>query len=494
MKKISKLIQKSNLTAKERIMAMIKNDIHKEKNGESALSDADIQAISGGWSPRDNSEVKEYNKYWNTWDTFVKLGMDMQTIYHLSLLNLAETEKSLVLYYFNDDKSKMGELFMQQSNQETQAKMRQYILDNTGIEYKNLIHRYTFHSLPKSLKEDMISLHPEVEYDASYFEEEEKLASILKGKKELDEQEIEELTQIIIDSIRWNRRDALESKGLSFINTIFYSYFAGYRMSHFAERLADVHEIEYEDDDELHKKIAKIKNLKEELYYVIHDVIAEGLFFDEYIPLCNSEEYSTHSGKTKLKHKTIMSRWLKAKQKITDEIQVYMDNGDLVCEDRDEYVFGVGEEKRIVTGNSLYYADDSLLFVKEYKEQIKILMNYGMLFQIMEIQNIDEKYGNLLRYKEINNKMSEIVGEQATHFADYYLNEIQEKIQQLNLYIYGIRDKMGEDLFMKNKFTFSIEMFFDDFKLDVSHIKPQSRKSLDIFEETAKKYLGNEWK
>jgi len=94
----------------------------------------------------------------------------------------------------------------------------------------------------------------------------------------------------------------------------------------------------------------------------------------------------------------------------------------------------------------------------------------------------------------LTDKMSEIVGEQATDFADYYLNEIQEKVQQLNLYIYGIRDKMGEDLFMKNKFTFSIEMFFDDFKLDISQIEPQSRKSLDIFEETAKKYLGNEWK
>jgi hypothetical protein len=494
MKNISKLLQKSNLTPRERIMAVIKNDIQKEKTGASVLSEADVHALSEGWSPRDNHEVQEYNKYWNTWDTFVKLGMDMQTLYYTALLDLAEIEKTFILYYFNDDKSKMRMAFDKQSSDEQATKMQSYILDNTGIEYKNLIHRHAFHSLPKSLQEDMLSLHPEVEYDSSYFDEEEQLATILKGKKDVTEKEADALTAIIMNGILWDRKEFMESKGLNFSDTLFHAYFAGYPLMRFAEKLAEVHEIDYDDEDDLKQKISKIKNLKDELMYVIHDAIVEGLFFDEYVPLCNSETYTTHSGKTKLKHKIIMSRWLKAKQKAIDEIQGYIDSNHLVLEDRDEYIFTVPITKTIVTGKSLYYADDSLLFIEEYKKQFDILMDYSFLFEVIEKRDISQQYGQLLRYKEITDQMSSIVGEEATDFAQFYVTQIQEKIEQLNLYSYGIQDQMSEAIFMKNSFTFSIEMFFDDLKLDLSNIQSQSHKSLDIFEERANKYLGNEWK
>ncbi len=305
MKNISKLLQKSNLTPKERIMAVIKNDIQKEKTGTSVLSEADIHALSEGWSPKNNNEVQEYNKYWNTWDTFVKLGMDMQTLYYTTLLDLAEIEKTFILYYFSDDRSKMRTVFDRQSSDEQAITMQNYILDNTGIEYKNLIHRHAFHSLPKSLQEDMISLHPEVEYDSSYFDEEEQLATILKGKKDFTEQEVDELTDIIMSSISWERKKVMESKGLNFSDTIFHAYFAGYPLINFAKKLAEVQGIEYIDENDLKEKVGKIKNLKDELMHVIHDAIVEGLFFDEYIPLCNSQTYTTLSGKTKMKHNLI---------------------------------------------------------------------------------------------------------------------------------------------------------------------------------------------
>lgn len=494
MKNISKLLQKSNLTPKERIMTVIKNDIHKEKTGTTILSEADIHALSAGWNPCDNHEAKEYNRYWNAWDTFIKLGMDMQTLHYTALLDLAEIEKTLILYYFNDDKSKMRSVFDKQSSDEQITNMHNYILENTGIEYKNLIHRHAFHSLPKSLKEDMISLHPEVEYDSSYFDEEEQLATILKGKKDLTEQEADELTDIILQGIPWDRKKSYEEKGLSFSSTLFHAYFAGYPLAKFAEKIAEVHDIEYDDEDELQEKVGKLKNLKDELMYVVHDAIIEGLFFDEYTPLCNSQTYITHSGKTKMKHSLIMSRWLKAKQKATDEIQGYIDTNHLVLEDRTEYIFDVPRTKTIVTGTSLYHADDSLLFIKEYKQQFDILLDYSYLFEVMNVRNIDEKYGQLMRFKEVADKISDIVGEDATHSAQFYLTQIQEKMDQLNLYVYGIQDQMGEALFMKNSFTFSVERFFDDFKFNINEVESCSHKSLDIFEERLQKFLGREWK
>lgn len=494
MKKLSKLLQKGNLSPRERIMAVIKNDIHKEKNGTTVLSETDLHALSEGWQPKDNYEAKEYNKYWNAWDTFVKLGMDMQMLFYTALLDLAEIEKALILYYFNDNRSKMRLVFDKQSTDEQIINMRNYVLDNTGIEYKTLIHRHTFHKLPKSLQNDMIALHPEAENDSSYFDEEEQLATILKGKKNITEEEIDELTEMIVQGIQWNRRATFEEKGLNFMGTIFHAYFAGYPLMNFGKKLADIHDIDYENEDDMIQKLGKIKNLKNEFTYAVHDAVADGLFFDEYTPLCNSQTYITYSGKTKLKHNLIISRWLKAKQKTIDEIQEYIDNNTLVVEDRTQILFDIPVIKTIITGGSLCHADESLLFVQEYKEQVEIMMDYGYLFEIRRVRDINEKYGQLLKYKEYADKISKIVEEDATHSAQRYLDEIQKTVDQMNLYIYGLEDQISNALFLKNDFTFYSERFFDDFKLCLDNIKPTSHISLDIFEERVKKFLNSEWK
>ena len=65
MKNLSKLLLKSNLTPKERVMALIKNDIHRDKTGEHILSESDVYALSDSWSPKTSAEAESYNKYWH---------------------------------------------------------------------------------------------------------------------------------------------------------------------------------------------------------------------------------------------------------------------------------------------------------------------------------------------------------------------------------------------------------------------------------------------
>lgn len=262
MKNISKFLQKGNLTPRERIMTVIKNDIHREKTGESILRESDVYALSSGWISCDNSEVREYNKYWEAWDLFIKLGMDIQTLYHIALLNLAEIEKTLILYYFNDDRSQMREAFDKQSSQEQQEEMYQYILESIGL---------------------------------------------------------------------------------------------------------------------------------------------------------------------------------------------------------------------------------------EHQQGIEVLMDYGFLFEVMKMRNINEYYGQLLRYKEVTDKMSNIIGEEVSYFAQDYLTRIEDRLYQTQLFTYGIQDQMMRELYMENDLTFSVEVFFTDLRVDLNTIKSCSHKSLDIFEEQVKKLLGNEW-
>jgi len=102
-------------------------------------------------------------------------------------------------------------------------------------------------------------------------------------------------------------------------------------------------------------------------------------------------------------------------------------------------------------------------------------------------------YGQLLAYKEIVQKVSDIVGEEVTKSAQQYLDQINEKVDQLDLYIRGIRDQMEELVYIKNNFNYPIELFFDDFNFNFSEIKSSPHKSLDLFNEKMKKVLGSEW-
>jgi hypothetical protein len=62
MRDFSKLFQTGNLTPKERVLILIADVVSKESKGKGFLSKADISGLQN-WTPKDNKEVNEYNKY-----------------------------------------------------------------------------------------------------------------------------------------------------------------------------------------------------------------------------------------------------------------------------------------------------------------------------------------------------------------------------------------------------------------------------------------------
>ncbi len=265
-------------------------------------------------------------------------------------------------------------------------------------------------------------------------------------------------------------------------------------MFNFAYKLAEKHDIEFEDLKDLREKVSALPNLHIEIETIIRESIEDGLFIDEYTPLCNSETYDTHEGRTKLKHKTIMSRWIKAKEKMTAEIQGHIDKGDLVIEEKTTSIFSIEEKTKVITGSSLYYFDDSYTFVQDYKKQVAILEHYGFMFLAIHNNDISESYGQMLAFKDAIKKLSNIVGEEVSPSGERHLNEVGEKIQHLNNMLTGIRDRMGEAVYMNTDIDFSIEMFFKEFTVDYSDTKPVYVNGLKYFNNQAEEFLGDEWK
>ena len=86
-KGISRLLQKGNLTPRERHFLRVANLISKEKTGKAILTQADEYALIDGWQPQNSDEVKEFNRYNQAWKTAMFAEMDAQTTYLHAKIN-----------------------------------------------------------------------------------------------------------------------------------------------------------------------------------------------------------------------------------------------------------------------------------------------------------------------------------------------------------------------------------------------------------------------
>ena len=484
------MLNKSNLTPKERILTIIRNRIHEDRTGKSILSDADLNSLSDDWGAT-KAGAEEYNKYLYLWRKFDFLRIDMQNLINTIQLDFANFEKILLLYHYRKD-PKYIERILQNEYAEECKKGIYFIIENTGLDYKNTIHTYAFLSLPKNIQEDILLLDESVKWESKYLDEEEMLLKFLKDKKSLSDNEIEKLSNEIINSFYWNRvRDENKSKDISYF--ILSVYFAGYPIIEFAKKLADDLDIPYKDDNDLKEKISNIKGLRKKLKDVIYEEIKSGLFFEEYIPLCNENSHETYNGEATLKLKDIFDLWIKKKNRTERMFQKMIDEGELIVEEKTEKIIDFTITKKVITGNSLYSCNKNLSFISEYKKQVKSLSIYGFLFNLLTEQNFPKKYAYMLAYQSIIDKVTKIVEMKPTNSGIVYLEQIELLSADINRMLVGIEDQISEFIYDTSDGNFYIETFFAGSKINLEKIKAVKITPHKLFDKEAKRLLGFEW-
>jgi|GEM_PF-2005176 len=108
--------------------------------------------------------------------------------------------------------------------------------------------------------------------------------------------------------------------------------------------------------------------------------------------------------------------------------------------------------------------------------------------------DVSEPYGQILAFKEVIKKLSNIVGEEVSPSGERHQSEVDEKIQHLNNMLIGIRDRMSEAVYMNTEVDFSIDMFFKEFAVDYSDALPVYAGGLEYVNSKAQELLGSEWK
>jgi hypothetical protein len=494
MKSISKMLERSDLSGKERILLRIHNDIKEIKTGKSVLSESDIYNLSEGWRPQNDFQAKEYNKYLNVWKSLRFVESDIQTIYLNAIIDISTIEKVL-LYFILKNPKEYKNFINKRSKDWDEQKVTGLLIKNTGFKYENLLHKMTFDSLPKNIQEDLQKLDSESEYEPSYYRDEENLSRILKDKDSLNSDEIEELTVIIMDTITWEYEHEVILGERFMIRNLIRAYFAGVPLKVFVEKMTKNLKITYKDEDELLNRLEKVKDFKNNFRQAVKDEISRGIFFSDYIPLCNSTDIATYSGEgTDIAHNELLDIWIKEKDKNRKLIQKYINSGKLVLEKRSKKIFSIETYDEIITGESMYKSNLDIPFAKEYKSQIEQIMFFGDLIYLMNKRTFPEYYQNILAFQKSLEKVSQLIEQDIAFMCEKYISDLDEEIDSLTHQIHLIVDKVTDLLYVENNNRYYMEIYVDDMIIDRTKLKPKKYKGQIMYEAEVSRDFGEGWK
>jgi len=390
-KNITSILQRGNIKPKDRVLLLVADDVSRERDGKALLTDADRHALSEGWTPKDNNEVKEYNLY-NEGRRYIAFGeLDAQTTYLNATVGFLRASKYISYILFKDRFTKETKTIKEGiANRAIDSLIGKYdietikdtiegealkdeitnfffssgkpaiilegeaneialnnklnkhnealnlVLGYLGLELDYTIYLYAFELAGEELQKDLLALYPDAKTERSYLEQEEIIYNLFNGKDKLNQTDKEKLAELIADEC-FNKHSGEWS---------FSGYFADIPLLELAKATAENNKIAYNeksDDlaDELRNKLKAyadknkkdIKDLLRETILTGLDNDKEGGLLQAHQPLFMSDEKKTcNEQDTKLTHKELFKKWLDVKAEATKIIQGLIDKGELKTE------------------------------------------------------------------------------------------------------------------------------------------------------------------
>ena len=306
MKNLANLLRKAELTPRERVVTLVHNDIHRDENGKSALSESEIYSLTQGWKPQNSREVNEYNKYLELSRIEQIMRFDS---YGLSLRSENSLLRSIMLIDLPlDEKNVQSRASYKHISKED---VIDFIVRNTYVEYDKLIHLITLNNISKETKEDLVILDEYVYYDKKYLEDEAFLYERFKKSNTITLEDKNLLIDRIFsclyhDGLR-KIRGGSEKDG--FLTAHF---FAELPMEAILNKWAEYSEVNINNKDSKNILDTLERYSKEQgktIEVIIKETLSKwidnGLFVSEYTPLFLSDGFKTWNGNTKKKHRNI---------------------------------------------------------------------------------------------------------------------------------------------------------------------------------------------
>ena len=210
-KNISNLLQKGNLTPKERYLLLIQADVIEATTNKKTLTEADKSALQG-WQAKTSNEAREWNKYNEGWKLSGRAGLEAEMTYwqtkadnyrksfldmQLNLHPIYRDTKKLI-----DNLQKIKVVDIKEAIEITNKQREQKLKD--GLDFDYTIYQLAFESLSDKDKKRFIELYPDIETDHQYLDQEEIIANLFKGKDELTKEETKEAKEKLAELVAEN--------------------------------------------------------------------------------------------------------------------------------------------------------------------------------------------------------------------------------------------------------------------------------------------------
>ena len=182
MKNLATLLQKADLKPRERVLLLVHNYMTKDTTGNGPLTEAQKYSLNEGWRPKNNDEIREYNRYNNGWRRESEMKLDAQGIYLSAENSLLRASRLVDYALWKDYKDSGLELFENLHISVDKNEALNLIIKNSGLDYDSSIHRHAFKSLSEDIQQDILALYPEAETECQYLDQEEILAELFNGK------------------------------------------------------------------------------------------------------------------------------------------------------------------------------------------------------------------------------------------------------------------------------------------------------------------------
>ena len=429
-KNISSLLQKGNLTPKERILLLFQNDVAKAINDEGFLTEADIQGLQN-WHAKTPAEAKEWNRYNEGWKLSGRAGLEAEMTYwqtkadnyrksfldmQLKLYPIYRDTKKLI-----DNLQKIKVVDIKEAIEITNKQREQKLKD--GLDFDYAIYQLAFESLNDKDKKRFIELYPDIETDHQYLDQEEIIANLFKGKDELTKEETKEAKEKLAELVAENCYNKFAKEYQ------LYHYFACIPLAEVAryfliskglkvkgKPLAKNQEAD-DEDSKTHADIQKvIEDYARDNQTTIEAILKEACLkwldedlIDRYTPLVFSN------------NKELLNKWLKTKAEARATLQKLIDNSELKVRERtqdetrrdklyskglydselsnakwilesldyeqrekfeaDERVGFAKFSDRVITGESLYNLTGEFEFAKDFKKRVdEYNANLGIVY------------------------------------------------------------------------------------------------------------------
>jgi hypothetical protein len=359
MRDFSKLLAKGNFTPKERVLLLIADVVSKDRGEKGFLSQADIYALSEGWTPTNNDEVREYNRYNQGWKYACYAELDAQTHYLQTKVAYQTMQMMLRDFAYNpvysevkqalDGLAKIKRVEAKEAieiiNKQRQEKLKQ------GFYFETAIYELALELIDEEAKKKLLALCDDDNQE--YLEQEQELAELYKQK------DFEGIAERVAE------------RGFNhYINKYqLFHYYACIPILEIAKRYAKENNLPFDETtkEELKKKAKgeldaidrltqTLEQHAKEKQTTIEEIIKttclkwinEGLLENDYTPLIIAEP-------------ELLTKWLETKEKARLTLQSLIEKGTLKTgkdEDADE----------IITGESLYNCGLDYAFVKDFKQ------------------------------------------------------------------------------------------------------------------------------